>query len=711
MLNDQPIKNSKEDLLNRATFAEDFADTILSYTSDNNCVISINGEWGVGKTSLINMIKENLNSKIKNKLSYANRNNIFSSEFMFYQIIDFTPWNALNENGIINQFFNVLKANFNEEKVRQILKSCPYKAISSALKSIPKIGKIFKGIDNLLNNYCNSFLNGSENLDEIKEIICSKLSKSKWKFILFIDDIDRLNNSEIRLLMQLIKAVCNFPNVIYVLAYDKKIVANALSDEQLHDSGYEYLEKIIHFSIDVPKIRETDIQKYLFGNLNEIISENKIEFDNDKFSDIYYNFLSKYLKTLRSVNKFVNSICFKIKKYLKVLDFIDFLTVEAISLFEPELLSLIYENKNLLCGSLINEKDEINIFKQKVDCVSKNYQLVVFLFPKIDNNKYSIDYNSDKLYGRFYLLENFEFYFNGILNEKYISKDYFNSLLTLDLEQFKKNIKLMSNYHFYEFLRFLYAYSCENMIDNKFMVFIKALIEREYYVKEIKKMYGYTNDTLLSLIIEKKLISLINAKEKNTFLEELYNSTSNIRFLLNFFFHLAKKTDFYHKNDNIDEKVIPKNEINVLYDFLVEKIRNIIFKKENLESSDLRFYFYFLYDKNKDIIEEWFKLMSIDDIINIVRGFYVTAICSINGYMYIGYRSELNVYKEFFDDKTIKAKLKEKLIGTGVDAEIGEVLYLMPDIPNDEHYSFKKIKEFADKNSIIFSKKEELVDE
>lgn len=118
-----------------------------------------------------------------------------------------------------------------------------------------------------------------------------------------------------------------------------------------------------------------------------------------------------------------------------------------------------------------------------------------------------------------------------------------------------------------------------------------------------------------------------------------------------------------------------------------------------------------MYDKNKDIIEEWFKLMSIDDIINVVRGFYITASCLINGYMYIGYRSELNVYKEFFDDKTIKAKLKEKLIGTGVDAEIGEVLYLMPDIPNDEHYSFKKIKEFADKNSIIFSMKEELVDE
>ena len=56
-----------------------------------------------------------------------------------------------------------------------------------------------KQAQKLLKKYAEIFLSGEENLIEIKNEISNKLKLSLMKYIVFIDDIDRLNNKEIRL--------------------------------------------------------------------------------------------------------------------------------------------------------------------------------------------------------------------------------------------------------------------------------------------------------------------------------------------------------------------------------------------------------------------------------------------------------------------------------------------------------------------------------
>lgn len=102
---------------------------------------------------------------------------------------------------------------------------------------MPCVGKAIKEIHKLFDKYFKSFIGEENDLITIKNNITKKLAKSKLKYIVFIDDIDRLNNKEIKLLMQLIKAVGDFPNIIYVLAFDRDIVANALNDEQKINGG------------------------------------------------------------------------------------------------------------------------------------------------------------------------------------------------------------------------------------------------------------------------------------------------------------------------------------------------------------------------------------------------------------------------------------------------------------------------------------------
>src|SRR5262249_37240448 len=61
-----------------------------------------------------------------------------------------------------------------------------------------------------------------------------QLAKSGRKFLVTIDDIDRLESAEVKAIMQLVKSIGQLPNVIYLLAYDRDIVAAAL------DGGRDY---------------------------------------------------------------------------------------------------------------------------------------------------------------------------------------------------------------------------------------------------------------------------------------------------------------------------------------------------------------------------------------------------------------------------------------------------------------------------------------
>ena len=111
-LADKPIESVSNDLLNRGSFASRIANCLISNQKQESIVISLNGKWGSGKSSILNMVKEELLSK-KNT----------AKKQMIPHIIDFTPWNFLSQDNIIEQFFNTLQSNF---KYSKLLKKSSY---------------------------------------------------------------------------------------------------------------------------------------------------------------------------------------------------------------------------------------------------------------------------------------------------------------------------------------------------------------------------------------------------------------------------------------------------------------------------------------------------------------------------------------------------------------------------------------------------------
>lgn len=89
---DKPIENSEQDLLGRITFSKQLGEAINSYDGKDGLVLGLFGKWGTGKTSILNMVVNEINQLSKDE---DNRP----------IIVNFSPWNYTDKDNLISLFF------------------------------------------------------------------------------------------------------------------------------------------------------------------------------------------------------------------------------------------------------------------------------------------------------------------------------------------------------------------------------------------------------------------------------------------------------------------------------------------------------------------------------------------------------------------------------------------------------------------------------
>jgi predicted KAP-like P-loop ATPase len=70
-----------------------------------------------------------------------------------------------------------------------------------------------------------------------KAAIETQLRKLSQKIIVFIDDLDRLETAEVIEILRLVRAVADFPNIIYVLSYDPDILSHTVEQSTIAPNG------------------------------------------------------------------------------------------------------------------------------------------------------------------------------------------------------------------------------------------------------------------------------------------------------------------------------------------------------------------------------------------------------------------------------------------------------------------------------------------
>lgn len=339
---EKPIDSIEDDKYGFDKHAITVSKTLLQMPLHESYTLSINGEWGSGKTSFVNLIINHL----KDSIELDNEKII---------IINFDTSLFQNSKEMISEYFKQLFSNLNKEK--KINKSNEFnKLVKSFIEYGDKISlsiETFSSESNLfvkfwkkIKSIYNIWFNKSEiklTLQESKDKLSKLLLKSKYKFIVIIDDMDRLPKKQVRRIFQLIYSLCKLPNHTFILPFDKKIVSNCINNAYGIENGEFYIEKIIQREISVPEIGEKKIE----DSLSKTISEAGIEIDfSNHYNKIGYNTCIKpFISNIRDLNRLCDNFIFLSNLTSSVLNQFDLLILSTIQLKFPNLYEYISENR------------------------------------------------------------------------------------------------------------------------------------------------------------------------------------------------------------------------------------------------------------------------------------------------------------------------------------------------------------------------------
>lgn len=305
---DKPIENASQDLLSRDEFAKRFAKALLDYEDISGLCIGLFGAWGSGKTSLLNLIIHEIGS-----------NAVDMPEDEKPVIMRFDPWNYTSTQQLVHQYFVMLSSRFSE----------------SGDKHLISLGSQIEKYGDALSESTRAFARGNKEIEAYRLAIVDSIRDQKKKIIITIDDIDRLTDEEMRAIFQIVASVADFPNTIFLLAFDKDVVMKSLKN--FHDDSGQYLEKIIQVGVEVPAITEPQLMDVFANYFDPFLRV----YDNLVFAEPYWKQMSKYimpqLRNVRDIVRLSNSIQLKLGMIGDRINFTDLMLVTLMEQKAPTL--------------------------------------------------------------------------------------------------------------------------------------------------------------------------------------------------------------------------------------------------------------------------------------------------------------------------------------------------------------------------------------
>lgn len=304
-IKDKPIQNQSEDQLKINKYADALVQFILN--SDTPITIGLQGEWGTGKTSMMNLLRESLADK-NVATSWVN-----TWEYsMFRGVKETTP-------AVMNGLLTTLQESCGDQ----------WTIKNETDKKMKKIGRFFGNLVNQVSvnqlgldikDAADAAKGDEDHLDraaiaqiksDIEEVIEKLIVDTRnpyQRVVFFVDDLDRINPSDAVEVLESLKNIFDLNHCIFVLAIDYEVVVKGLESKfgpKTDDNEREFrsfFDKIIQVPFTMP-VGSYDIDSFLKQKLAGL----GMELSNEH--------LDQYLQVVkhsvgynpRSLKRFINS--------------------------------------------------------------------------------------------------------------------------------------------------------------------------------------------------------------------------------------------------------------------------------------------------------------------------------------------------------------------------------------------------------------------
>ena len=425
--NDSPIEAEGDDRYGITPFASSLARSILGIKKPVGTTLALSGPWGSGKSSAVNLIRAELAKARADALV----------------VTDFKCWWYRGEEALALAFLQhlnaVLRDNFGD-KVKDLVPSLT----RGLLQAGPVVGTAISvatgqpwaALVPSASKYVGALFPKGDTVEKTFRKLARVLEGEQRRFLIIIDDIDRLTPEESLAIFRLVKSVGRLPNVVYLLVFDRELAEKTVL--QFYPSeGPHFLEKIIQAGFELPLPLQVDLNAALLTAIQRVCGEPD-ERQVQRIMNLYYDVIAPHATTPRHVARYENAISVTWPAITNEIDLADFLALEAIRLYEPGLFRAIRAGKGQLCGMRqqgdAEPRNEGRFDKYLVEVPAARHDTAKAalqrLFPRMEGIGYSGEFARIwDMERRVCIERHFDTYFRASLSKEALSISVINDLV------------------------------------------------------------------------------------------------------------------------------------------------------------------------------------------------------------------------------------------------------------------------------------------
>jgi hypothetical protein len=317
---DDPIETWSEDTLGRAALVDSLTVKLLISKAP---VIALFGEFGSGKTSVLNLLREHLSGKAI--------------------VVSFSTWLPGSQETLTSYLLSDIASECQKEYVVPGLRRSARRIADALSETVPAL----KGILHLFPPKTQK--------DDIENLKMA-LSRLPKRVVVLLDELDRMERAELLPLLKVVRGIASLPNLSFVCAAERKTLTKTVCEDNSDDSNL-YFEKFFPSSVQIPK---SDPQMLQSAGIERLVAalrsrewfkdEEEVTQYREKLAKIWPTRIAPWIRNLRAIGLLANDVSVAATPLRREVDLLDLTLIELLRRFKQDVYDIVSRNSVALTG-------------------------------------------------------------------------------------------------------------------------------------------------------------------------------------------------------------------------------------------------------------------------------------------------------------------------------------------------------------------------